>query len=47
MRAATPHIILKRSTVRGHARRMCLPVPLRSPGMARRYRDHPPRQKAA
>ncbi len=47
MPAATPYIILKRSTVPGHARRMCLRAPLRSPGMARRYRDHPPRQKAA
>ena len=48
MPAATPYIILKRSTVApGHARRMCLPVPLRSPGVARRYRNHPPWQKAA
>ena len=48
MPTATPHIILKRSTVApGHARRICLPVPLRSPGMARRFRNHLPRQKAA
>jgi len=26
---------------------MYLPAPLRSPGVARRYRDHLPRQKAA
>ncbi len=48
MPAATPHIILKRSTVApGQAWRMCLRAPLRSPGVARRYRNHPPRQKAA
>ncbi len=48
MPAATPYIILKRSTVApGHPLRICVPAPLRPPGMARRYRNHPPWQKAA